>query len=99
MAGEPSDAVRGVFDLSTQHIAPLAYTGEEVKTTADDIGPPEHKLLGKHATEAKLKSEPLADFEILHLAVHGFLNTGERGYQRLRYPDCLLAWVVRTMMK
>ncbi len=31
-------------------------------------------LLGSHATEAAFESEPLADFKIVHLAVHGFAN-------------------------
>jgi CHAT domain-containing protein/predicted negative regulator of RcsB-dependent stress response len=87
VASELADAVRGVFDLSNPHIAPLAYAGEEVKAAADSVGPPERTLLGKNATEEQLKAEPLGDFEILHFAVHGVLNTAEPDRSALLFAD------------
>lgn len=84
---ELADVVRGVFDLSNPHIAPLAYAGEEVKDAAGEIGQPSVVLLGKNATEEKLKSEPLDDFEILHFAVHGVVNTHEPERSALLFAD------------
>lgn len=84
---ELADVVRGVFDLSNPHITPLAYAGEEVKDAAGEIGQPSVVLLGRNATEEKLKSEPLDDFEILHFAVHGVVNTHEPERSVLLFAD------------
>ncbi|HEV2416410.1 MAG TPA: CHAT domain-containing protein [Terriglobia bacterium] len=87
VAGDLADVVRGVFDLSNPHVAPLAYAGEEVKAAADAIGPPVRVLLGTNATEEKLKSEPLDDFKIMHFAVHGVVNKGEPDRSALLFAD------------
>lgn len=87
VAGELADVVRGVFDLSNPQIAPLAYAGEEVKAAAGTIGPPARVLLGKNASEEKLKSEPLDDIEIMHFAVHGVVNTSEPDRSALLFAD------------
>jgi len=36
-------------------------------------------LLGREATEAVFKAEPLADFEIIHIAAHGIASA--------KFPD------------
>ncbi len=87
VTGELADVVRGVFDLSNPNIAPLAYAGEEVKAAANAVGPRSVVLLGKDATEEKLKSEPLDDFKILHFAVHGVVNTHEPDRSALLFAD------------
>ncbi len=87
VAGELADAVRGVFDLNNPNIAPLAYAGEEVQSARDDVGGRGIVLLGRSATEQKLKSEPLDDFEILHFSVHGVVNTEEPDRSALLFAD------------
>lgn len=88
--GFPSElagAVRGVFDLSNPTIGPIPYTGEEVKFAAAAMGHGSVVLLGKQATEEKLKTEPLDDFAILHFAVHDILNTQEPDRSALLFGD------------
>lgn len=87
VANELADVVRGAFDMSNPDIRPLAYAGEEVKTARDDIGGRSIVLLGKDATEQKLKTEPLDDSEILHFAVHGVVNTAEPDRSALLFAD------------
>lgn len=84
---ELASAVRGVFDLSNPNIDPIPYTGEEVKFAADTMGHESVVLLGKEATEAKLKTEPLDDFEILHFAVHGIVNSEDPDRSALLFAD------------
>lgn len=87
VTGALADAVRGVFDLSNPDIPPLAYAGEEVKSARDAIGGSGIVLLGKDATEQELKSERLDDYEILHFAVHGVVNTAEPDRSALLFAD------------
>ena len=72
---DPATLLRGVFDLSGDHLKNLPMSGDEVTTAARILGRRSTLLLGRDATEAAFKSQPLADFEILHLAVHGVANT------------------------
>lgn len=87
VTGKLADVVRGVFDLSNPNIDPLPYANEEVKAAASDIGRGSVVLLGRNATEEKLKLEPLGDFEILHFAVHGVVNTHEPDRSALLFGD------------
>jgi CHAT domain-containing protein len=87
LAGKLADAVRGVFDLSNSNIDPLPYADEEVKSAADSLGRPATVLLDRQATEEKLKSEPLDDFDVLHFAVHGVLNTQDPDRSALLFAD------------
>lgn len=81
------DAARGVFDLSNPNIEPLPNADEEVKHAADSVGHGGTVLLDQQATEQKLKSEPLGDFEILHFAVHGILNRQDPDRSALLFAD------------
>lgn len=87
VTGKLADVVRGVFDLNNPNIDPLPYANEEVKAAASNIGHGSVVLLGRNATEEKLKSEPLGDFEILHFAVHGVVNTHEPDRSALLFGD------------
>jgi CHAT domain-containing protein len=49
----------------------LPATREEVLTVSKETGDTSTVLLGEKATEAAFKAEPLDDFKVLHLAVHG----------------------------
>ena len=67
--------VRGVADLSGMSLHDLPQTREEVEEIGRIVGPESVILLGKDATETAFKREPLDQFRILHLAVHGFADT------------------------
>jgi CHAT domain-containing protein len=66
---------RGIADLSGVALSDLPQTRQEVEQISSITGPDAVVLLGKNATETAFKKEPLADFRILHLAVHGFADT------------------------
>jgi CHAT domain-containing protein len=66
---------RGIADLSGIALGDLPETREEVQEIGRIAGPNAVLLLGKDATEAAFKNEPLDQFRVLHLAVHGFADT------------------------
>ena len=66
---------RGIADLSGVALNDLPQTRQEVEEISGIAGSDAVVLLGKNATETAFKKEPLADFRILHLAVHGFADT------------------------
>jgi CHAT domain-containing protein/tetratricopeptide (TPR) repeat protein len=80
---EPNDGVPGhrlmravsggLYDLSGGHLFRLPASGREVERVGEVLNRPTRSVLlfGKDATESKLKSEPLANFKIIHFAVHG----------------------------
>lgn len=65
----------GIADLSGVALNDLPQTRQEVEQISSIAGPNAVVLLGKNATETAFKNEPLEDFRILHLAVHGFADT------------------------
>ena len=67
--------VRGVADLSGMSFHDLPQTRVEVEEIGKIVGPESVILLGKDATETAFKREPLDQFRVLHLAVHGFADT------------------------
>ena len=67
--------VRGIADLSGIGLHDLPHTREEVEEIGKIVGPDAVILLGKDATETAFKKEPLDQFRVLHLAVHGFADT------------------------
>jgi CHAT domain-containing protein len=67
--------LRGLSDLLGTPLHDLPQTREEVIEVNRIVGNDGVILLGSHATEAAFESEPLADFRIVHLAVHGFADT------------------------
>jgi CHAT domain-containing protein len=63
---------RGLYDLSGSHLYALPETRNELISSSQALKEPKTiLLLGDKATETEFKSEPLADFKILHFAVHG----------------------------
>ena len=66
---------RGVADLSGIALSDLPQTREEVEEIGRIVGPDAVIMLGKNATENAFKKEPLDQFRVLHLAVHGFADT------------------------
>ena len=66
---------RGIADLSGVALSDLPQTREEVQEIGKIVGPNAVILLAKGATETAFKKEPLDQFRVLHLAVHGFADT------------------------
>ena len=66
---------RGAADLSGVALHNLPQTREEVEEIGKIFGRDAIVLIGKDATETAFKREPLDQFRILHLAVHGFADT------------------------
>jgi CHAT domain-containing protein len=66
---------RGIADLSGFALHDLPQTRDEVQEIGRVVGTDAILLLGKAATETAFKKEPLDQFRILHLAVHGFADT------------------------
>jgi CHAT domain-containing protein len=66
---------RGIADLSGIGLHDLPQTREEVREIGKVVGADAVLLLGKDATETAFKRQPLDQFRILHLAVHGFADT------------------------
>jgi CHAT domain-containing protein len=66
---------RGLFDLEGAKLQDLPGTRQELASAGQIIGKNSVLLMGEKATEAAFKSQPLADFKILHMAVHGIAQT------------------------
>ena len=66
---------RGIADLSGITLRDLPQTREEIEDIGKIAGSDAVLLLGKDATETTFKKEPLDQFRVLHLAVHGFADT------------------------
>src|SRR6266849_3134702 len=65
---------RGLYDLVGATFRALPGTRDEVLAASQIFGPRSVVLLGAAATETAFKSQPLAKFGILHLAVHGIFS-------------------------
>jgi CHAT domain-containing protein len=61
----------GIADLSGVALSDLPQTRGEVEEIGRIVGPDAVILLAKDATETAFKKEPLDQFRVLHLAVHG----------------------------
>src|SRR5208283_3294136 len=66
---------RGFSEMFGATLYDLPQTREEVLTASKILGGDAVLLLGPSATETAFKSEPLADFKIVHIAAHGFADT------------------------
>ena len=66
---------RDIADLSGIALSDLPQTREEVEEIGKIVGPNAVILLAEDATETAFKKEPLDQFRVLHLAVHGFVDT------------------------
>jgi CHAT domain-containing protein len=66
---------RGIADLAGMGLRDLPETRAEVEEIGKLYGSNAVMLVGKDATETAFKKQPLDQFRILHLAVHGFADT------------------------
>jgi CHAT domain-containing protein len=71
----PPGTTRGLYDLRGERLPPLPGTAEEVQSIAEIVGARSVVLMGRTATEARFRSEPLEKVRVLHLAVHGISST------------------------
>jgi len=53
----------------------LPHTRQEVLDISNIAGKDSVTLLGREATETAFKSEPLAEFRVIHLATHGYVDS------------------------
>ncbi len=65
--------------FSEASLKPLPESKTEVETIASDLPKPSTLLLGAGATARRFKELPLSKFNVLHLALHGYVDTS--------YPD------------
>ena len=72
-------SVRAIFPLTKDRLVPLPESKKEVESIASILAKPSTILLGSDATEARFKSLPLAEYNVLHLALHGYVDE--------EYPD------------
>jgi CHAT domain-containing protein len=66
--------VRGFADFVGMPLHDLPQTREEVESISRIVGKDAETLFGASATETAFKKEPLDQFRVLHLAVHGFAD-------------------------
>jgi CHAT domain-containing protein len=74
-ASPKGNVLADFFGLDAVTFPDLPGSTQEVVEAADNIPWATQLLLGGDATEAGFKALPLADFRIMHLAVHGVANT------------------------
>jgi len=101
--GIEKTVLRGLSDTLGTPLHDLPQTRREVLDANTILGNDGVTLLGAHATEVTFESEPLADFRIVHLAVHGFadsrfpersglvlgMDSGSRDNGLLEIPDIM----------
>jgi CHAT domain-containing protein len=66
--------LRQFSDVLGMPLYDLPHTREEVLEVSKFAGNDAVILLGRQATETAFKSQPVADFKVIHLAVHGFAD-------------------------
>jgi CHAT domain-containing protein len=69
-----SNGVADFFGLDSVTFPDLPGSAQEVVASAGIIGGTKQLLLEGKATEAEFKAQPLSEFKIIHLAVHGLAN-------------------------
>ncbi len=65
---------RAVSGPEKAELVPLPESRYEVETIADDFPRPDTILLGSHATETNFIRLPLGRYNVIHLALHGYVD-------------------------
>jgi CHAT domain-containing protein len=68
------NGVADFFGLDSVSFPDLPGSAQEVVASSGIIGGTKQLLLEGKATEAEFKAQPLSEFKIIHLAVHGLAN-------------------------
>ena len=74
VASSKDSPTRGIYDLAGAHFERLPGSRDEVVGASEVFGKGSVVLLGREATEVAFKREPLANFRVVHLAVHGIAS-------------------------
>lgn len=77
MAKTTTSPTRGIADLRAGSLKPLRFAREEITEAAKVFGHQSVTLDGSQASEEAVKSQPLADFKVIHLAAHGISDEVE----------------------
>jgi CHAT domain-containing protein len=64
-------STRGIADLHSINLKPLQFSREEVTEANSALGGHGVTLEGADASEANLKTQPLSEFKVIHIAAHG----------------------------
>lgn len=75
--GQSTSARRELADLRAGSLRPLQFGREEIGEAAKAMGTGSVTLDGTGASESALKSQPLGEFKVLHLAAHGISSESE----------------------
>ncbi len=70
-----ANSVSDFFDIGAVHFPDLPGSRQELTSIAGTISGATQLLLGAEATETQFKSKPLANFQLIHFALHGVANT------------------------
>ncbi len=65
---------RAISGPDRRELVALPESRNEVETIATDFAPPKTVLLGTQATETNFKRLPLDQYEVIHLALHGYAD-------------------------
>lgn len=66
----------GIYDVDAARLRPLPLAAEEAEAVRTAFGAHESQVLVREAaTEAAVKTQPLGDYRVLHLAAHGIVST------------------------
>jgi len=65
---------RAISGPERRELVALPESEREVKTIATDLPRPSTILLGDHATETNFKRLPLGQYNVIHLALHGYVD-------------------------
>ncbi len=65
---------RAVSGPERSELVALPDSEHEVETIATDLPRPSTILLGEHATETNFKELPLGRYNVIHLALHGYVD-------------------------
>jgi CHAT domain-containing protein len=66
--------LRAVNGPQESEFVPLPESRKEVETAGADLPKPSTILLGADATETRFKELPLDQYQVLHLALHGYVD-------------------------
>jgi CHAT domain-containing protein/Tfp pilus assembly protein PilF len=74
--GATSGVERGVYDIDASKLPPLPAAADEARAVAAALGESRSTILvGDSANEFEFKKLRLADYRVLHFAVHGITST------------------------
>jgi CHAT domain-containing protein len=65
---------RAISGPERSELIALPDSEHEVETIANDLPKPSTILLGEHATETNFKELPLSQYNVIHLALHGYVD-------------------------